>query len=77
MTLQFADHDDRIRVRRYAHERCLPEHVIERHSGLTPGVMVWIVISYHGRSNLLRVKGYLNSNRFVCEMLQPEVVPFL
>ncbi|GFX12109.1 transposable element Tcb2 transposase [Trichonephila clavipes] len=33
------DHDGRIRVRRYAGERCLPEWVIERHSGLTPGVM--------------------------------------
>ncbi|GFW84416.1 transposable element Tcb2 transposase [Trichonephila clavipes] len=35
------DHDSRIRVRRYAGERCLPECVIERHSGLTPRVMVW------------------------------------
>ncbi|GFX98914.1 uncharacterized protein TNCV_1504901 [Trichonephila clavipes] len=34
------DHDGRIRVRRCAGERCLPECVIERHSGLTPGVMV-------------------------------------
>ncbi|GFU87103.1 transposable element Tcb2 transposase [Trichonephila clavipes] len=31
-------HDSRIRVRRSAGERCLPECVIERHSGLTPGV---------------------------------------
>ncbi|GFX11870.1 transposable element Tcb2 transposase [Trichonephila clavipes] len=29
------DHDGRIRVRRYADERYLPECVIERHSGLT------------------------------------------
>ncbi|GFY11260.1 transposable element Tcb1 transposase [Trichonephila clavipes] len=35
----FGDHDDRIRVRRSAGERCLPECVIERHSGLTPEVM--------------------------------------
>ncbi|GFU52101.1 transposable element Tcb2 transposase [Trichonephila clavipes] len=32
-------HDGCIPVRRYAVERCLPECVIERHSGLTPGVM--------------------------------------
>ncbi|GFV52440.1 hypothetical protein TNCV_2771871 [Trichonephila clavipes] len=51
------DHDGRIRVRRYAGERCLPECVIERHSGLTPRVMVWGAISYHGRSNLLRIEG--------------------
>ncbi|GFW36125.1 transposable element Tcb1 transposase [Trichonephila clavipes] len=42
------NHDDRIRVRRYADERCFPECVIERHSGLTPGVMVWGAISYNG-----------------------------
>ncbi|GFY00585.1 transposable element Tcb1 transposase [Trichonephila clavipes] len=71
------DHDGRIHVRRSAGERCLPECVIERHSGLTPGVMVWDVISYHGRSNLLRIEGNLNSSRYVREILQPEVVPFL
>ncbi|GFV20072.1 transposable element Tcb1 transposase [Trichonephila clavipes] len=32
-------HDGRIHVRRYAGERWLPDSVIERHSGLTPGVM--------------------------------------
>ncbi|PRD31644.1 UNVERIFIED_CONTAM: hypothetical protein NCL1_22998 [Trichonephila clavipes] len=39
--------------------------------------MVWGVVSYHGRSNLLRIEGNLNSNRYVREVLQPEVVPFL
>ncbi|GFX10437.1 uncharacterized protein TNCV_1868321 [Trichonephila clavipes] len=58
-------------------ECCLPECVIERHSGLTPGVMVWRAISYHGRSNLLRIESYPNSNRYVREVLQPEVIPFL
>ncbi|GFV37051.1 transposable element Tc1 transposase [Trichonephila clavipes] len=32
------DHELQIRVRRYTGERCLPECVIERHNGLTPGV---------------------------------------
>ncbi|PRD18591.1 UNVERIFIED_CONTAM: hypothetical protein NCL1_60088 [Trichonephila clavipes] len=58
-------------------ECCLPECVIERHSGLTPGVMVWRAISYHGRSNLLRIESYPNSNRYVREVLQPEVISFL
>ncbi|GFW28384.1 hypothetical protein TNCV_4640491 [Trichonephila clavipes] len=53
------------------------ECVIKRHSGLTTGVMVWSVISYHGRSNLLRIESNLSSNRNVREVLQPEVVPFL
>ncbi|PRD32173.1 UNVERIFIED_CONTAM: tc3a [Trichonephila clavipes] len=33
------DHDCRIRVRRSAGELCLPESVIERHSGLTSAVI--------------------------------------
>ncbi|GFU67494.1 transposable element Tc1 transposase [Trichonephila clavipes] len=33
------DHGGRIRVILYAGERYLPECVMERHSGLTPGVM--------------------------------------
>ncbi|GFS71436.1 uncharacterized protein TNCV_5051401 [Trichonephila clavipes] len=39
--------------------------------------MVWDAISYHGRSNLLRIKGNLNSNRYVHEVLQSDVVSFL
>ncbi|GFT26618.1 transposable element Tc1 transposase [Trichonephila clavipes] len=57
--------------------RCLPERVIERDSGLTPGVTVWGAISYHGRSNLLQREGNPNSNMYIREVLQPEVVPFL
>ncbi|GFT49568.1 transposable element Tc1 transposase [Trichonephila clavipes] len=38
------DHDDCIRVRHYVGERCLPECVIERHSGLTIGVMPEVVL---------------------------------
>ncbi|GFT59496.1 transposable element Tc1 transposase [Trichonephila clavipes] len=37
------DQDGRIHVRRYAGKQCLPECVIERHSGLTPGVMAWSI----------------------------------
>ncbi|GFX00442.1 transposable element Tcb1 transposase [Trichonephila clavipes] len=51
------DLDDDIRVRRYGGERYLPEYVIEQHIGLAPGVMVWGAISYHRRSNLLRIEG--------------------
>ncbi|GFX53142.1 transposable element Tc1 transposase [Trichonephila clavipes] len=42
------NHDGRFRVRRCTCERCLPECVIERHSGLTPGAMAWSAILYHG-----------------------------
>ncbi|GFV09102.1 transposable element Tc1 transposase, partial [Trichonephila clavipes] len=67
----------RNRVRRYTDEHCLPECVIERHSGQTSGVMVWGAILYHERSNLLRIEGNLNSNRCVRDVLQPKVVSFL
>ncbi|GFT21610.1 uncharacterized protein TNCV_617151 [Trichonephila clavipes] len=39
-------------------------------SGLTPGVVVWGTISYHKRSNLIRIEGNLNINRDVHEVLQ-------
>ncbi|GFV92304.1 hypothetical protein TNCV_3949141 [Trichonephila clavipes] len=45
-----------------AGERCLRECVIERHSGLTPGAMVWGAILYHGRSDLLRIEDNLDSD---------------
>ncbi|GFV45437.1 transposable element Tcb2 transposase [Trichonephila clavipes] len=71
------NHDGCIRVRRYTGECCLPECIIERNSGLTTRVMVWDAISYHGSSNLLRIQGNLNSNKYVREVLHPEAVPFL
>ncbi|PRD25438.1 UNVERIFIED_CONTAM: hypothetical protein NCL1_40943 [Trichonephila clavipes] len=39
--------------------------------------MVWAEISYHGRSNLIRIEGDLNRNRYVREVLQPEIFPYL
>ncbi|GFX41804.1 transposable element Tcb1 transposase [Trichonephila clavipes] len=39
--------------------------------------MVRGAILDHRRFNLLRIEGKLNSNRYVREVLQPEVVPFL
>ncbi|GFY36377.1 transposable element Tc3 transposase [Trichonephila clavipes] len=70
-------HDGRIGVRRYAGERHIPECIIERHSRRTPGVMVWGAIAYHGRSQLLRIVGNLNSTRYINEVLQPRAIPFL
>ncbi|GFW09903.1 transposable element Tc1 transposase [Trichonephila clavipes] len=70
-------HDGRIRVRRYAGERHIPECIIERHSRRTPGVMVWGAIAYHGRSQLLRIAGNLNSTRYINEVLQSQAIPFL
>ncbi|GFS95251.1 transposable element Tc1 transposase [Trichonephila clavipes] len=67
------NHEGRIRVRRYAGERHIPECIIERHSRRTPGVMVWGAIAYHGRSQLLRIVGNLNSIRYINEVLQSKL----
>ncbi|GFX61702.1 transposable element Tc1 transposase [Trichonephila clavipes] len=63
------ENDGRIRVRRNTGERYLLECVIERHSGLTIGVMGWGTIPYHERSSLLRTEDNLNRNRYVREGL--------
>ena len=63
-------------VRRYTGLHYLPECVMERLSGRKPGLMVWDVISCHTRSSLLRMEANLSSNRYVREVLQPEVVHF-
>ncbi|GFW50944.1 transposable element Tcb1 transposase [Trichonephila clavipes] len=70
-------HDGRNRVTRYASERHIPECIIERHNGRTPGVKVWGAIAYHGRSQLLRIVGNINSTRYINEVLQPQAIPFL
>ncbi|GFV32815.1 transposable element Tcb1 transposase [Trichonephila clavipes] len=70
-------HDGRIRVRLYAGERHIPECIIERHSGRTPGFMVSGALAYHGRSQLLRIVSNLNSTRYINEVLQPQAIPFL
>ncbi|GFX27839.1 transposable element Tc1 transposase [Trichonephila clavipes] len=70
-------HDGRIRVMRYAGERHIPECIIERHSRRTPGVTVWGALANHGRSQLLRNMGNLNSTRYFNEVLQPQAIPFL
>ena len=41
------------------------------------GYMVWGAISYHRRSNLLRIECNLNIYKYVREVLHPEVVPIL
>ncbi|GFU53542.1 transposable element Tcb2 transposase [Trichonephila clavipes] len=71
------DLDDRICVRRYSGGSCLPDCVIERHNGLTLGIMVWGAISYHGRSSFLRIECNFNSKRYVQEVIKPKVVTVL
>ena len=69
--------DGHIRVRRYAGERNLRACILQRHREPTPSVMVWGAIRFNMGSRLLRIEGNLNSNRYIREVLQPEVLPLL
>ena len=69
--------DGRIRVWRRRGERfadaCVAE--VDRWGG--GSVMVWGAIHSRGRTELLVLNGNLNAQRYVEEVLQPEVVPYV
>ncbi|GFV00201.1 transposable element Tcb1 transposase [Trichonephila clavipes] len=69
--------DGRIRVWRHRGERMLNSCVMHRHSGHAPGIMVWGGIGYHSRTPLGRIAGTLNSQRYISEVLEPVVLPYL
>ncbi|GFY32981.1 transposable element Tcb1 transposase [Trichonephila clavipes] len=70
-------HDRRIRVRRHRGDKMLKSSVIHRHSGPAPGIMVWGSIGYHSRTPLVRIAGTLNSQRYISEVLESVVLPYL
>ncbi|GFY16654.1 transposable element Tc3 transposase [Trichonephila clavipes] len=69
--------DGRIRVWRHRGERMLSSYVMHRHTGPAPSVMVWGGIGYHSRTPLVRIAGSLNSQRYISEVLEPVVLPYL
>ncbi|GFU05205.1 transposable element Tcb1 transposase [Trichonephila clavipes] len=70
-------HDGQIRVWRHRGERMLNSCVMHRHTGPEPGIMVWGGIGYHSRTSLVRIFGTLNSQRYISEVLEPVVLPYL
>ncbi|MBJ4999813.1 IS630 family transposase [Salmonella enterica subsp. enterica serovar Hadar] len=70
-------HDGRIRVWRHRGERTLPTCIRHRHTGPSPGVMVWGAIGYTSRSPLVRIAGTLNSSRYISDVLGPVALPYL
>ncbi|GFT49122.1 transposable element Tcb2 transposase [Trichonephila clavipes] len=66
------NHGGRTRVRRYAGERTLQSAFIERHNSLSPKIMVWGEISYHGRYNLQRIEGIPGAS-FECDKAHPHI----
>ncbi|GFX66592.1 transposable element Tcb1 transposase [Trichonephila clavipes] len=70
-------HDGRIRVWIHRGERMLNSCVIHHHTGHAQGIMVWGGIGYHSRTLLVRIAGTLNSQRYISEVLESVVLPYL
>ncbi|GFV06962.1 transposable element Tcb1 transposase [Trichonephila clavipes] len=70
-------HDGRIRVWRHRGERMLNSCVMHRLTGPAPGIMVWGGIGYHSHTPLVRIAGTLNNQRYISEVLEPVVLPYL
>ncbi|GFW44853.1 transposable element Tcb1 transposase [Trichonephila clavipes] len=70
-------HDGQIRVGRHRGERILNSCVMHRHTAPPPSIMVWGGIGYHSRTPLVRIAGTLNSQRYISEVLEPVVLPYL
>ncbi|GFV54986.1 transposable element Tc1 transposase [Trichonephila clavipes] len=70
-------HNNHIRVWRHHGERYNSPHTVLRHTAHTAGVMVWWAIAYDSRSTLIVMRGTLTGQRYVDDILQPHVGPFL
>ncbi|GFU40216.1 transposable element Tcb1 transposase [Trichonephila clavipes] len=69
-------HDGRIRVWRQCGEIMLNSCVMH-HTGAAPGSMVRGGIGYHSLTPLVHIAGILNSQRYISEMLEPVILPYL
>ncbi|UYV80243.1 hypothetical protein LAZ67_18002134 [Cordylochernes scorpioides] len=50
---------------------------MHRHTGPAPGIKVWGGIGYHSRTTLIPISRTLNSQRYISEVLEPVVLPYL
>ncbi|GFX37533.1 transposable element Tcb1 transposase [Trichonephila clavipes] len=69
--------DGRFRVRRHRAERMCDSCVLHHHTGPAPGIVVWGGIGYHSHTSLVRIAGTLNNQRYISELLEPVVLPYL
>ncbi|GBM94183.1 hypothetical protein AVEN_100403-1 [Araneus ventricosus] len=69
--------DGRMLVRRRPGERLQPTCLRPRHTGPTPGVMVWGEISYDSRRTLVVIPRTMTANLYVSLVIQPVVLPFM
>ncbi|GFW34498.1 transposable element Tcb1 transposase [Trichonephila clavipes] len=64
------------------HRQCLEtpwrEDAEQHHpTSPAPGIMIWGGIGYHSRTSLVLIAGTLNSQRYISEVLEPVVLPYL
>ncbi|GFW64080.1 transposable element Tcb1 transposase [Trichonephila clavipes] len=69
--------DGRIRVWRHREEWMMNSCFMHRHTSPAPGIMVWGGIGYHSHTPLVRIAGTLNSQRYISEVLEPVVLPYV
>ncbi|MBJ3756070.1 transposase [Salmonella enterica subsp. enterica serovar Derby] len=69
--------DGRIRVWRHRGERLYDTCIRHCHTAPSPGVMVWGAIGFVTRARLVRIAGTLNSHRYISDVLEPVVRPYL
>ncbi|GFX78563.1 transposable element Tcb2 transposase [Trichonephila clavipes] len=69
--------DNRVQVWRRPGVRYNSFHTVLRHTARTAGVMVWGAIAYDSRSTLIVMRGTLTGQRYVDDILQQHVGPFL
>ncbi|CAH1994372.1 unnamed protein product [Acanthoscelides obtectus] len=71
-------HDGRARVRRRRGERRNPQFFVEMFiTHHTVRVMVWRAIAYGSRSPLIFIRGNMNAQRYIHEVLEPHLLPYL
>lgn len=70
-------HDGRVRVYRRKGERFHACCIQEAANFGRGSVMVWGAMSANHRTSLIRIQGNLTSSRYVAEILQPHILPFM
>ncbi|GFV30245.1 transposable element Tcb2 transposase [Trichonephila clavipes] len=69
--------DNRVWMWRCSGERYNSPHTVLRHTAHTAGVIVWGGIAYDSRSTLIVMRGTLQGQRYVDDILRPHAGPFL
>ena len=54
-----------------------PAHFADRHTGPSPGIMVWGGIMFDHRTPLVLVDGSLTTDRYVTQVVEPVVLSLL